>query len=575
MAMIKTLARKEGGCTNIKSYLEREGRAITIDGSGDVDLTRWDDQFDEVRKAWGKDAGRKYYHFVISPDPEDGIDADVCRSLAIEWVSTRYPDSQWVVETHVDNGIPHAHVVMNSVFPATGDKAHISKQDVRNDADVLQEMCRERGLSAFDNYEIAAGEDGEWVARAKRDRQRSARRPGRSETLQRKRMRERGIVLWTDEMRDAVENAIKGSCSWTAFCRSLKDEGYDARISRRGVLTIYPPEGKGYPTKGYKIDSCYTVEGIKSRLTPNLKMAGAIVGSLPSNIQTPPMPKTLVEVIESNVSRSKSDRRNIERLRGYLDAVVIARTNGFTSVSQFEKAARAAARRAVELRMELDDAKLVFDQLQEASTRLIQREALKGRMTSTPRASFMLRKWEDDNREEIDGIKAIDDWLAERGLSSDVSLEQVQEKRSELSERVFRLAREAESVEKDARRIGDAARAIAELSIPGPARSIRARERGAAPRIATVMSERQWREYVARKDAQSREAGKLLLEKVASRIPGDQMLPNPYALQDDRERVQDAKRGRSRQMRDDWDRARFLPADAIDLTLTKGSGKRI
>lgn len=583
MAMIKTLARKEGGCSSVKSYLERDGRAVTIDGSGDVDLARWDEQFDEARAAWGKDAGRKYYHFVISPDPEDGIDAEECRSLAIEWVSSRYPESQWVVETHVDNGIPHAHVVMNSVLPATGAKVHISKQDVRDDADVLQQMCRERGLSAFDNYEIVSGEDGEWVARAKRERRSRARRPGRADTLQRKRMRERGIRLWTDDMRDAVEAAIGGSCSWAAFRRSLGEQGYDARVSRRGVLTIYPPEGKGHPTKAYKIDAGYTVDGIRARLTPNLGIAGAIAGSLPSKTQMPAMPKTFAEVVESSVRRSSSDYRNIERLRGYLDAVAIVRANGFDSLSQFNRAASAAAERAVELRAELDDAKLAFEQLQEASTRLIQRDALRGRMTSAPKAPFMKRRWEDDNREELDAIEAIDAWLAERGLGADADLEQVQQRRAELSETVFRLAGEAEAVERDAKRIGDAARAVAGLSIPVKAESIRSRERGAvpAPHGAAVVSERRWREYVAGKDVQSREAGRRLLAKVASQTSLDEMLPNPYALAADRESAENAPRGRRQEARgigrDKAGRgdAKRMADGSVEIALTKGSGKRV
>ena len=73
MAMLKTLARKFGGCKQIKDYLARNGRAVTFRSSSiELDGGDWDELMNETRQMFGKDKGRKYYHFVISPDPEDG-----------------------------------------------------------------------------------------------------------------------------------------------------------------------------------------------------------------------------------------------------------------------------------------------------------------------------------------------------------------------------------------------------------------------------------------------------------------------------------------------------------------------
>ena len=45
MAMLKTLARKFGGCKQIKDYLARNGRAVTFRSSSiELDGGDWDDQ---------------------------------------------------------------------------------------------------------------------------------------------------------------------------------------------------------------------------------------------------------------------------------------------------------------------------------------------------------------------------------------------------------------------------------------------------------------------------------------------------------------------------------------------------
>lgn len=275
MAMLKTLARKFGGCRQIKDYLARNGRAMTFRSSSiDLDSTDWDVQMDATRQMFEKDTGRKYYHFVISPDPEDGLDAKAVDTLAYDWVRERYGGYQWVIETHIDNGIPHAHVVVNSVNPVDGRKIHLDDDDVQADAMELQRICRDYGYSAFDNFKFSRDEDGSWYARTPRpDRRREvvlqeARPPRRHQTDAQRRARYSGRKLWTDAMHDDIEAAIQGCRTWPALERRLTEKGYRINVNRRGVLTFYPREGKGYPVKGYKLDDSYTVEGLRERALP-------------------------------------------------------------------------------------------------------------------------------------------------------------------------------------------------------------------------------------------------------------------------------------------------------------------
>ena len=70
-----------------------------------------------TRQMFGKDTGRKYYHFVISPDPEDGLDAKAVDTLAYDWVRERYGGYQWVIETPYRQRHPVTHI--SSSTPST------------------------------------------------------------------------------------------------------------------------------------------------------------------------------------------------------------------------------------------------------------------------------------------------------------------------------------------------------------------------------------------------------------------------------------------------------------------------
>ena len=84
MAMLKTLARKFGGCKQIRDYLARNGRAVTFRSSSiDLDSAGWDEQMNVTRQMFGKDTGRKYYHFVISPRPRGRPGCQSGRHLGI------------------------------------------------------------------------------------------------------------------------------------------------------------------------------------------------------------------------------------------------------------------------------------------------------------------------------------------------------------------------------------------------------------------------------------------------------------------------------------------------------------
>ena len=497
--MLKTLARSHGGCGTIKEYLEREGRALTFDCAAWVDPTSWDADFDSVRKAYGKDSGRKYYHFVISPDPEDGLDAEAVRALALEWVDKRYKDSQWVVETHVDNGIPHAHIVVNSVNLASGLKVHLSNSDVQMDAATLQAICKSRGLSAFDNYRLEKSDEGEWVAKTpvpvkdNEAAQRRAREAARARRRNQAWMRAKGIHLWTDDVHDAVERALQGCCSWQAFERELEKQGYEARVSRRGVLTFYPKEGvEGHPIKGYKVDESYTVEGIHARLRPVLGPRRT-KGVLSHSMQPRSVLKQRTSFAKVAGAQANRAYRNgkIDNLQGCLDAIAVAKANGFTSWEQVARAAEEAKRRADEVAEDLEAAKLSLEHIDEAAKRVIRRESLKNRIGEAPRSGLFKKRWLDSNRDELEWIRDIDAWLEEHGLQPATTLEDIQGMRTSLRRDVMEIDARASQLVEEAQALSRAARAVGEIpTLPKGTMTWREAEKTAAPaiRLADAMA---------------------------------------------------------------------------------------
>lgn len=214
------------GCSQIQRYLEKNGRALARDffnlswderedagDEADKESVFWADEMDDTRSRFGNDtpfgghAARTYKHFVISPDPEDGIDLPALRELAQAWALRYFADYQVAIVYHDDNEgrIPHAHVVVNNTNLETGNRLHHDDPKALNRG--LQDMARERGLSALSN-ETAPSEGLARLAaksRGQRMRPRSMQRVyyGRAE----REIAACGAYSWVADVRNRVSVA--------------------------------------------------------------------------------------------------------------------------------------------------------------------------------------------------------------------------------------------------------------------------------------------------------------------------------------------------------------------------------
>lgn len=522
MAMLKTLARKFGGCKQIKDYLARNDRAMTFRSSSiDLDSADWDVQMDTTRQMFEKDTGRKYYHFVISPDPEDNLDAKAVDTLAYDWVRERYGGYQWVIETHVDNGIPHAHIVVNSVHPVDGRKIHLDDDDVQADAMELQRICRDYGYSAFDDFRFARDEDGCWYARTPRpDRRREvvlqeARPARRHETDAQRRARYSGRSLWTDAVHDDIEAALQGCRTWRALEKRLAERGYRINVNRRGVLTFYPPEGRGRPVKGYKLDDSYTVEGLRERLAvrlegrrPNVKMCAE---DLVPDVVLPPM--TFEAVASNNLERSKRLERSAARLAAAADAVNIIRERGYRCYADMAADAKRLAAEVDALDARADALKLEAEQTAEAIRQVEVYTACAAQLTARPTDPGALASWRKENAAELREMEAIRKWMAERGIGlSDAAYTDLLARREGVRADAAELASAAGDIRNRSRRLSAAVDVLTSSQMPiGPTdvrgRGERQKGAGCNRRGAKVITADQTaeltREYVRYREAYS------------------------------------------------------------------------
>ena len=215
--MLKTIA----GHTSVRGtcrYLTRKNRALASDyiNIDAPDPARpeasfdWACVMDSTRRAFGNDLpwrGRRvrtYKHYVVSPDPKDGIALDSLRELATTWAAEHFSEYEVAIVYHDDNqnGIPHAHVVVNNSNIETGRR--LQDPDPKALASSLQNIAERQGLSA-----LRPPEPSGVTARAQRRNPKRHPETYRSEYVRRaeKELAERGEYSWTADIRARVRIA--------------------------------------------------------------------------------------------------------------------------------------------------------------------------------------------------------------------------------------------------------------------------------------------------------------------------------------------------------------------------------
>ena len=271
----KVHRRIERTLNDVKNYLvhgspgERvENRAVVSRDSDNLfylwDSQTWVDAMMETKLQYGKLDGRSYYHFIVSPDPDDHVSPQECLDLAADWVEESFPGSEWHIDVHDDNTnkIPHAHVIVNSVYPGSGRKVHQTKADIIQEARILQRLCSERGLNVLPDLAQKAGVEAKVGERA--DRLRASTAVDTVEAA----MRREGRISWRSLIRDKVDDAARHNANWTDFVENLREDGIEVEQRRRGITFVLVDFNRTGPRriKGSTLGEGYTKYGLLHRM---------------------------------------------------------------------------------------------------------------------------------------------------------------------------------------------------------------------------------------------------------------------------------------------------------------------
>ena len=301
MSFLKTLSAGKGSTKDVCDYLafgprgnedhERAlerylagggTRALAFGHSPDLpdDQLAWSDAMEQTRRMWGKDrppawferrqaaepslAWRSYYHFVISPAPEDHVGAREVGQIANEWCERAWPAEdgyQWIWSVHDDNGrrIMHAHVVLNAMNALTGTKVAISRERSDDLAWIVQEIGMKHGLATLPHLKQRRTE----IADGDRSPHSQKRRVTIAETA----LTARGERSWMSEIRGEIDRAVACCGSWIEFVDRLESDGFKVEWSRRGIGYRHPDStGSDLKALATSLGTDYTEEAIRARL---------------------------------------------------------------------------------------------------------------------------------------------------------------------------------------------------------------------------------------------------------------------------------------------------------------------
>lgn len=222
--------------------------ARNLDGA---DCESWARTMDETRKLWGKDSGRLWYHFVISPDPEDHVGTEEVLDIASEWLEQMYPRAQAAITIHDDNanGIPHAHIVVNSVYPDDGRKVWRSNEQIKWEARWAQIIGERHGLSVLPDI-------GEW-------RKQRATAQDERQTQAEDHMKREGRWSWKNDIRERIRATVQKCDSWAQFTDMMEAAGYGVTEGRRGVCFHHPlSSGHDMRVLGERLGAKWTKEAL-------------------------------------------------------------------------------------------------------------------------------------------------------------------------------------------------------------------------------------------------------------------------------------------------------------------------
>jgi len=199
-----------------------------------------------VKRAYGKDTGRQFIHFVQSFAPYDKVTPEIAHEIAVK-LSDKLEGFQMEMATHTDTEHIHTHFIVNTVNYETGLKWKKSAKDLQDLKDYSDQLCREYGLIITHKQKDAYKKGGEF----------RAEQQGQS---------------WKHELYLAASHCLKNSSSKDEFINNMTKLGYKVLwTEERKYITFTSPDGKKCRNK--KLGEKFTKENMEKTFELNKRYA--------------------------------------------------------------------------------------------------------------------------------------------------------------------------------------------------------------------------------------------------------------------------------------------------------------
>ena len=206
------------------------------------------DQFNNVKKRFGKTNGILAFHAYQSFSNKDNITPDKAHEIGVKLAEILWGEKyQVLVSTHLNTKCLHNHFLINSVSFVDGKKYHDCRSAYKNMQDKSDELCLEYGLSVVEK--LGKGSEPVYVAQATKD----------------------GMPTRYNIVKEAIDEAINNSANMREFELNLRKLGFKTQFNPRRKYWTVTPVGWNKPVRLARLGMEYTNESIVDRVlnSPN------------------------------------------------------------------------------------------------------------------------------------------------------------------------------------------------------------------------------------------------------------------------------------------------------------------
>lgn len=206
-----------------------------IDAYG-CDPEHFGDDMIETQKIWGKTNGRRYYHFILSPDPDDKITPAQMKDLTFEYGMSEFGSKgfEFGLAVHTNTDKVHAHIIVNAVNAEDGKKWHSTRYDYKKMRERLDKLCEQYSISKLP----------------------PEKEKGRNRTNGEYWLERKGIDSFKKELCDVIDGVRQKAKSYDEFKRILHQD-WNIEVTRdtgKGMTYIHPD---GQHVRGKKLGPDY------------------------------------------------------------------------------------------------------------------------------------------------------------------------------------------------------------------------------------------------------------------------------------------------------------------------------